>query len=189
MTLLDVLPRGQIILISGVIILFASLVLMGYASNDAIWLLEYDMFVTIHPGESISRGFDTADEDKPVTFFLDYGPRGNNMNLSIVDSSEKIIFDKKFNDYFIADEFNLNPNSYYVAKIANIGSEVVDVYDAGFHNSLKTDERGNFILPLEQTDQQILSYLFFTSIILMIIGLILIVVDRKKKNVSKNGLQ
>ena len=106
-----------------------------------------------------------------------------------MDSSEKIIFDKKFNDYFIADEFNLNPNSYYVAKIANVGSEAVDVYDAGFHNSLKTDERGNFILPLEQTDQQILSSLFFASIILLIIGLIVIVVDRKKKNMSKNDLQ
>ena len=69
MTLLDLLPRGQIILISGVVMLFASLVLMGYASNDSIWLLEYDFVVTINPGESISRGFDTADEDKPVTFF------------------------------------------------------------------------------------------------------------------------
>ena len=181
MTLLDLLPRGQLILIFGVVILFASLVIMGYANNDAIWLLEYDLLVTIYPGESISRGFDTANEDKPITFFLDYQPRGNNMKLSIMDSSENVIFDKKFNDYFMADDFNLSSNSYYVAKIANIGSEAVDVYDAGFHNSLKTDERGNFILPLEQTDQQILSYLFFASIILLIIGLIIIVIDRKKK--------
>jgi len=174
--------RGIALIIGGLILTLASDYTWGFfADVNYITLMPSEVLPwNLNPDESISRGFDTRNLSE-YTFFLDYFPRGVEMNLQITDSDEKIVFQEDLNDYFLDSPVKLEPNTYYVAKITNKGNEEVTVGDTGFLTNPVSTQGENLALPFDELYTIIPLLFFLVGIIVSISGVIIFFKDRKKK--------
>ena len=177
--------RGIAIIIGGLILTLASGSIWGYFVELSFISLKQTDLLPWHlsPGKSISRGFDTRDNSQ-YAFFLDYSPRGVDMNLKIIDSEEKIVLEEDLNDNYLDSPIKLEPNSNYFAKITNKGNKDVEVGGAGFLITSGTTEGENLDLAFDELYTIIPMVLFFVGIIVCISGGILFVKDRRKKSKS-----
>jgi len=177
------LKRGSVLIISGIILSFASLFILDaiIALNQSLLTVNDFWTISLSPGDSVTRGFDIGNDDSEVIFYFDYEPRGVPMNFIIKDRNEKIVFDKHFNDYFLMKPFKPKPVSYYVATIQNNGNESVEIFEIGFQKAPQTPEEGeNLILPSLEWYSTLLVSLIFLGIPIAIAGGILFVKDRRK---------
>ena len=167
-------------LAAGILVVIGTATYEVGVTQNYIPLVYNDWVLYPAPDESITRSFNT-EEKTDLIFFVDYSPLGNKIEFQITNSNDEIVFQDKLNSQFLNSPIKLEPDTYYVAKITNKGSEQLEIYDMGFLFASDFEGGKKLVVPFEETYTIVPLALWFVGIFTGIAGAILYCKDRKKK--------